>query len=133
MGWRKLVAEQLMKRRLEEEGRKRRRLEEGRKKRKMQMYAQLVQHSGFFYALARASEDPDINNPALKDLGNLMVAGLLEILANFASASKAFRDAVRDAAEDRNIFEHFEHLFQSEYLAKMSPRTAYRFGSLWRL
>ncbi|GAQ88154.1 hypothetical protein KFL_004040140 [Klebsormidium nitens] len=88
-----------------------------------QIYARLVLHIEHFSGPARLLEAL-LNSPQLTAFNSLMVAASLESLANFARASKAFREAIREAAEERNVFEQFGDLLRAEYLAKMSRRIA---------
>ncbi|GAQ80472.1 hypothetical protein KFL_000550040 [Klebsormidium nitens] len=84
-----------------------------------QIYAHLLRHVAHFCKIVRLSGGL-WNSSTLKRLSTLVVAGSLECLANFARASKAFRDAIRDAAEEPNMFEQLTDLLRSECVAQMS-------------
>lgn len=88
-----------------------------------QIYARLMLHIAHFSAIVRLSGELSIR-PAVNNLVTLVVAGSLECLSNFARASKAFRDAIRDAAEEQNMFERFGDLLRPEHLTKIVPHTA---------
>ncbi|GAQ86946.1 hypothetical protein KFL_003220080 [Klebsormidium nitens] len=48
----------------------------------------------------------------------LLVAGSLECLANCVRGSKVFRDAMREAMEQRNMFEQFGKFLSTEFLSR---------------
>ncbi|GAQ90849.1 hypothetical protein KFL_006920030 [Klebsormidium nitens] len=76
-----------------------------------------------FYARAsRAAREMDPEK--LIAYGRLMVATPLKCVANFALASKAFREAMREYSAERSLFEQFGHFLSAEFRSKLLSGSA---------